>query len=95
MAQLIRYVPSFRGIKALRSSREVDAMLERRAHRVAAAAEAAYAGLGEDITVDVVQEGSDTKAPRARVAVIARSPEALRLEAKHRVLGGALDAARG
>lgn len=69
-------------------------MLEVRARRVAAAAEAAYAGLGEDIHVDVVQEGSDTKAPRARVAVIAHSPRALQIEARHRVLGGSIDAAR-
>jgi len=95
MARLIRYVPSLRGIKAVRSSPEVDAELARRATRVASTAESAYAGLGKEIQVDVVQEGSDTRAPRARVAVIARSPQALKLEAKHRVLGGSLDAARG
>lgn len=92
--KLISYKPNVAGIKRLRASGEVDQMLERRADRVAAAARAAYAGLGEEIGVDVVQEGSDTKAPRARVAVIARSANALQLEAKHRVLGGSLDAAR-
>lgn len=95
MAKLIRYVPSLRGIKQVRSSKEVDQDLERRGHAVASAAESHYAALGEDIRVEVVQEGSDTKAPRARVAVIARSPKALRFEVKHRVLGGALGAARG
>lgn len=95
MARLIRYVPSLRGIKQVRSSREVDEDLERRGNRVAAQAESSYRLLGENIRVDVVQEGSDTKAPRARVAVIARSPAALKLEVKHRVLGGALSAARG
>lgn len=95
MARLIRYVPSFRGIKVLRSSRKVDEMLERRAQRVAATADNLYDQLGEDIQVDVVQQGSDTPAPRARVAVIARSASALRIEAEHRVLGSSLDAARG
>lgn len=93
--KLIRYVGSFRGVKALRDARKVDEMLEGRAHRVAAAAEAAYAASGHEISVDVLQEGSDTKAPRARVAIVARSPRALRLEAERRVLGGSLDAARG
>lgn len=91
---LVDYRPNLAGIKRLRASREIDQHLEQRAHRVAASAEATYAGLGQEIRVDVVQEGSDTKAPRARVAVIARSPLALKLEAQHRVLGGSLDAAR-
>jgi hypothetical protein len=95
MAKLVRYVPSFRGLKVLRSSPKVDQMLEGRAQRVAAAAQVTYAALGKDITVDVVQQGSDTPAPRARVAVIARSPVALRIESDDRVLGGSLDAARG
>lgn len=93
--KLIRYVPSFRGIKVLRSSPKVDAHLETRAQRVADAADNLYDELGEDIRVEVLQEGSDTRAPRARVAVIARSAAALRIEAEHRVLGSALGAARG
>lgn len=94
--KLIRYVPSFRGIKVLRDSRPIDEMLEERALHIAAAAQDAYALVtGEDVIVDVLQEGSDTKAPRARVAVIGRYPAALRIEAEHRVLGGSLDAARG
>lgn len=94
MARLINYRSNHRGIKALRASREVDEMLEGRAHSVAAAAEALYGAIGDPVAVDVVQLGSDTPAPRARVAVIARSPAALRLEAAHRALGGSLDAAR-
>lgn len=93
--KLIRYAASFRGIKALRSSREVDQHLEDRARRVADSADNLYDELGLDVRVDVLQEGSDTSAPRARVAVIARNPAALRLEAEHRVLGSALNAARG
>lgn len=93
--RLLRYAPSFRGIKAIRSSREVDEHLERRAQRVADTADNLYDHLGLDVPVDVLQEGSDTRAPRARVAVIARSAAALRIEGEHRVLGSALDAARG
>lgn len=94
MARLIRYVPSVSGIKRLRASREIDEHLERRADRVAEAAADHYRQLGHDMPVEVVQEGSDTPAPRARVAVIARSPAALKIEAQHRPLGGSLDAAR-
>lgn len=94
MARLIRYSPSLRGIKAIRASREVDQDLEDRAGRAASIAEALYGHLGEDIRVEVLQEGSDTPAPRARVAIIARSPAALRIEADHRVLGSSLPAAR-
>lgn len=93
--KLTRYVPRLRGLKALRSSHEVDEMLEARAQRVADAATAAYAAHGHEVQVDVVQQGSDTRSPRSRVAVIARSPAAIRLEAEHRALGGSLDAARG
>lgn len=93
--KVVKYVPSLKGIRAVRSSREVDAHLEERARRVATQAEQVYASLGEDIPVDVVQEGSDTPAPRARVAVIARAANALQVEARHRVLGSSIDAARG
>lgn len=95
MARLIRYVPKTRGLRKLRASRDVDADLERRAHAVASLAEAIYGAIGEPTTVEVLQDASDTREPRARVAVIARSPKALRVEAKERVLGGSLDAARG
>lgn len=97
MAKLVQYRPNLRGLRRLRSSREVDRMLERRARNVADAAELAYRVVdpdGDPIAVDVLQEGSDTRAPRARVAVIARSPQAIQLEQRHRVLGGSLDAAR-
>jgi hypothetical protein len=94
MARLVKYKPSFRGIKVVRSSREVDADLERRADRIAAAAQSAYRTLGEDIDVEVLQAGSDTPAPRARVAVIARAANALAVERDRRVLGGSLDAGR-
>jgi hypothetical protein len=97
MATLIRYTPNFRGIKRLRSSRDVDRELERRAHEVANAAQSTYDGDPPEsgrVEVEVVQSASDTSEPRARVAVIARHPAALAIEAERRVLGGSLDAAR-
>jgi di/tripeptidase len=94
MAELIRYIASYRAIKVLRSSKQVDEHLERRADRVSFQAEGMYRALGQEIVAEVVQAGSDTKAPRARVAVIARAANALKIEARHRVLAGSLDAAR-
>jgi di/tripeptidase len=94
MATLERYVASFRAIKVIRSSKQVDDHLEVRAHRVALQAENMYRSLGQEVPVEVVQQGSDTKAPRARVAVIVRAANALKVEARHRILAGALDAAR-
>jgi len=94
--RLIRLRADIDGIRALRASREVDEHLEDRARRVAEAAEAVYGAIGHgDVTTEVLQRESDTSEPRARVAVIARHPAALRIEAEHRVLGGSLDAARG
>ena len=86
--------PKRSGLRDLAMSREVDDMLEGRASRVASQAQAMYGAVGDPVHVDVVQAGSDTPR-RARVAVIARSPAALRIEAEDRVLGGSLDAARG
>jgi len=92
--RLTRLKANIRGIREVRSSREVDKELERRAGNMASVAEAVYRMLGHDVQVEVLQAASDTNEPRARVAVIARHPAALRIEAKHRVLGGSLDAAR-
>ena len=92
--RLTRLKANIRGIREVRSSREVDKELERRAGNMASVAEAVYRMLGHEVPVEVLQAASDTNEPRARVAVIARHPAALRIEAKHRVLGGSLDAAR-
>lgn len=97
MAALIRYTPNFRGVKKLRGSHDVDEELARRGHEVANAAQSTYDSDPPQtgrVEVEVVQAGSDTSEPRARVAVIARHPAALAIEAKRRVLGGSLDAAR-
>jgi hypothetical protein len=97
MANLIRYKANFRGLKRLRGSRGIDRDLERRAEAVASTAQALYDGdpphTGR-VSVEVLQDASDTSEPRARVAVIARHPAALAIEAERRVLGGSLDAAR-
>ena len=92
--RLTRLKANIHGIREVRSSREVDKELERRAGSMATVAEAVYRILGHEVPVEVLQDASDTSEPRARVAVIARHPAALRIEAKHRVLGGSLDAAR-
>jgi len=95
MARLERYRPNRRGMADLARSRPIDAMLERRAANMATVAEADYAAQPPHtgrVEVEVVQAGSDSD--RARVAVIARHPAALRIEADRRVLGGAIDAAR-
>jgi len=95
MANLIRYVPSFRGMKALANSRDIDQDLERRANQVAGVAQSGFDSLdlhSGRVQVDVLQAQSDSD--RARVAVIARHPAALGLEANHRILGSAIGAAR-
>jgi len=95
MARLVRYRANSAGMDDLLTSVAVDAMLERRADNVAAVAQADYDARPPHtgrVEVDVVQAGSDSD--RSRVAVIARHPAALHLEADRRVLGGAIDAAR-
>lgn len=98
MAQLVRYTPNRRGMSDLRSSRGVDDHLADRASRIADAAQAQYdfdPPASGRVEVEVLNDSaSDTGEPRARVAVIARHPAALAIEAKRRVLGGSLDAAR-
>lgn len=97
MARLVRYVGSFRGVKELRASREIDEELERRAERIAQVAQAQYDGDPPEegrVEVEVLQRDSDTSGPRARVAVLARHPAALAIEVRRRVLGGSLDAGR-
>jgi hypothetical protein len=86
------------GIRSLLGSAEVQEMLERKAEAVADAARA------RDITVGPVDGGSDDiplpvtvvprKGSRARVLVAVDHPAAIAAEAKYRVLGSALNAAR-
>ena len=95
MARLERYRPNRAGMADVARSQPIDSMLERRAGQVATAAQANYDSQPPHtgrVEVEVVQAESDSD--RARVAVIARHPAALRIEADRRVLGGAIDAAR-
>lgn len=98
MARLVSYRASRRGMRDLLSSRSIDNHLADRAGRVADVAQSLYdANPPEEgrVSVEVLNDSdSDTSEPRARVAVIARHPAALAIEAKRRVLGGSLDAAR-
>jgi hypothetical protein len=94
MARLIRYQPKRAGIRGVARSREVDAHLADRAQAVADLAQALYDSdppHSGRVDVEVV---NDSDSDRARVAVIARHPAALPIEAERRVLGGSLDAAR-
>lgn len=95
MARLIRYQPSGRGMRELAKSRDIDQMLEGRAHQVAEVAQSAYDSHPPHegrFEVEVLQDQSDSD--RARVAVLARHPAALAYEAHHRILGSAISAAR-
>jgi hypothetical protein len=89
------------GIRDLLRSDEVAADIERRAHNVSDAADAAYAMIpvgGRDkgdapthITTEVVTGASAT---RVHARVVAQHPAALAVEVRHRILGRAMDAAR-
>lgn len=97
MARLIRYSLNRRGMNALANSREIDAMLEGRARAVATVAQAgfdAHPPHSGRIEVEVLND-SASDSDRSRVAVIARHPAALGIEADSRILGSAIGAARG
>jgi hypothetical protein len=94
MASLIRYDANLRGMRALARSRSIDADLERRARAVAQVAQGGYdANPPHTGRVDV-EVVNDSDSDRARVAVLARHPAALAIEADRRVLGSAIGAAR-
>jgi hypothetical protein len=82
----VKFVPRREGIRELLVSEGVKKDIEGRAERVAAAARSAY----PDIEILV----EDRTGNRARFRVVANHPKALRVEAKHRLLGKALEAAR-
>lgn len=91
----VKYRPNRVGMRELANSDGVDEMLERRAEHVRDVAQASYdARPPHDgrVEVEVLQDNSDSD--RARVAVIARHPAALAIEADRRPLGSAVSAAR-
>ena len=83
MAESIRIEVNSAGIQALLKSAEVQADLEARAHRIAAAA-------GEGM-----EAGSRVGKTRARASVITATRKAQLAEATERALTRALDAGRG
>lgn len=96
----VRVSTNYAGIGTLLGSPGVQHDLDRRAQAVADAA------LGQGITVGGVEGTpgpmalpvevvSSPNTARARARVVADHPAALRVEAKYRLLVGALDAARG
>jgi hypothetical protein len=96
MARLVRYRANRAGTQVLIRSEGVDRMLAGRGQSVAVVAQAAYDAHPPHsgrVEVDVLND-SASDSDRARVAVIARHPAALHIEADRRVLGGSLDAAR-
>jgi hypothetical protein len=82
----IKFVPRREGFRELLVSEGVVAEIRERAERVGAAARSAY----PDIEILV----EDRTGRRARYRVIANHPKAKRVEAKHRLLGNAMEAAR-
>lgn len=87
----VRVEVNYDGIGELARSAGVRADLERRAQAVRAAAQAAAPQMKEGrIEVEAsARVGRD----RVRGVVVARHPGVLYAEAKHRFLGGAMDAA--
>jgi len=84
-------------MRAILGSPGVLADLMERGAAVAAAAQAQYDARPPhqgEVEVTVEPNLGTPGAPRARVAVIARHPAALHIEADRRPLGSALDAAR-
>lgn len=97
MAAGVRVEISRKGIRELLRSPQVAADLTSRGHRVAAATRAgAPRGTPEEPNYrEEIQVRSDRTRTRARTRVYAGVPYALKVESKYRVLGRALDAARG
>lgn len=98
--KLESYKANRSGMRALLGSDLVRLQVIAMAAPIAIAAQAAYDAhpphQGEFVVqIDSQQGAAKGKDPRARVAVIARHPAALHYERHYRVLGGAVDAARG
>jgi hypothetical protein len=82
----IKFKPDHAGIGELLRSQGVQDDLKARAERVAAAARA-------ETDMPILVDNMTGK--RARYRIVAHHPKALRVEAKHRLLGRAIDAAGG
>jgi hypothetical protein len=83
------------GLREVLAGPQVQAMLERKARAVAQAAEARGIKVeGDDSVALPIKVESRAGGTRARASVIIDHPAGLAVEAKHRLLGGSLDAAR-
>ena len=93
----VRFELNSAGIRSLLGSEGVKLDLRARADRVAAAAterapEVGWEDEREPLPIEVVDASSSS---RARVLVRSNHYAGLAVESKYRLLGGALDAARG
>jgi hypothetical protein len=83
------------GLREYLASSEVEAMLARKARAVAQAAEARGIKVEGEPGIPVpIEVASRSGGSRARASVYIAHPAGLAVEAKHRLLGGSLDAAR-
>ncbi|MFF1820393.1 hypothetical protein ACFVWG_24015 [Kribbella sp. NPDC058245] len=96
MAPSIRIELNRAGVGELLKSEAVQQMLNRKAEAVAAAARSRAPMVdGDPGKIPLpIETRADPTPTRARAIVEADHPAALAIEAKHRLLGGALDAAR-
>ena len=97
MTATTRFAFNTAGLRELLTSREVAADLDRRGQAVAAAARSQGVMVEGEEPGNIalpIEVHTDTTGPRARTTVVAAHPAGLAVEAKHRLLGGALDAAR-
>lgn len=82
------------GMRELLRSREVQTEMHRKAERAADAARTIAPEVSGDYIASI-EPVDDPASDRARSRVVAHVPYALEVEARHRVLGRALDAAKG
>lgn len=93
---VVKYTHNSAGMRELLISLGVEKMLHGRAERVAEAAQAHYDSEDQPHTGEVVVEVDSGVGPgRVHATVVAKHPAALAIEARHRILGGAIDAAGG
>lgn len=82
------------GVGELLRSADVQRMLDEKAARVAAAAQSLNVLVEDDDVALPIRVEASPSATRAGAVVIVDHPSALSVEAKHRLLASALDAAR-
>lgn len=91
----VRVEQDYGGIGELLKSAEVRAMISERGSAIARAAEARGITVDNDRVALPVTQVDGVGGTRAYTLVILDHPAGAAVEAKHRVLGGSLSAARG